>query len=96
MATLDKTSQTMNNRGMKKTKPLKSVAAVVRAFGGRKAMAEFCGVRVTAVYNWMDAEDFPSGWHYRLHVEAERRGYHIDPLVFMGKREGRPGKERAA
>jgi hypothetical protein len=66
------------------TEPLASVAAVVRAFGGTKAMAQFAGVGMPAVSKWISQGWIPPGWHWRFDCEARRLGFAIDPVVYRG------------
>jgi hypothetical protein len=61
---------------------------VVEAFGGTYKLAEWAGISPPGVSNWLADGEFPRGWHYRLHMEAIRRGFEIDPALF-GERPDR-------
>jgi hypothetical protein len=63
---------------------LDDVADVVKAFGGTKALAAFAGVGMSAVSKWIHQGWIPPGWHWRFDVEARRRGFAIDPVVYRG------------
>ncbi|NOU05335.1 MAG: hypothetical protein HOO99_04050 [Hyphomicrobiaceae bacterium] len=67
---------------MSNSKILTSIAEVVKAFGGTTGMAEWAGIGLPAVSNWIAKGQIPPGWHFRLDKEAQRRGYTIDPCVF--------------
>ena len=90
MARLDKTSRRMNNRRMSKARTLKTVSAIIQAFGppgckrtaAKKALAEWADVGISAVCNWETVNHIPEGWHYRMHLELERRGFKVDPAAF--------------
>jgi len=67
---------------MIKKQTLRSVEAVVEAFGGTKATADWADVGMSAVSNWIDREHIPPGWHYRMARALSELGYEIDPVVF--------------
>ena len=88
-------SRNMNMRGMSKRETIRTVADLVTAFGGNKAMGDWADVGETAVCNWKDANEIPRGYHLRLWFEAERRGLTVDPDLFgvaeyVGKKRQRP------
>ena len=60
----------------------RTIADVVDAFGGTKALATWTGTGESAISNWIARGEIPPGWHYRLHMEAIGRGFEIDPSVF--------------
>lgn len=62
--------------------PLINVAAVVDAFGGTKECADWCGVGMSAVSNWISWGYIPAGWHFRMDKYLEGRGYDLDPQLF--------------
>ena len=71
------------------TKRLQTVDQVIDAFGGaktqaanNKAVAIWLGLNTSAVCNWRERENIPSGWHLRFYLEAGKRGMHIAPNVF--------------
>lgn len=72
----------MNMRLMSKRETIRTVADLVTAFGGNKAMGDWADVGETAVCNWKDANEIPRGYHLRLWFEAERRGLTVDPDLF--------------
>lgn len=61
---------------------LESIQDVIDALGGPSALADMLDVTQQAVSMWKVRGEIPAGWHYRLHVEALRRGHQIDPAVF--------------
>lgn len=65
-----------------KRETLKTVDEVIDAFGGNTVLAEWLGIGDTAVSNWRERKSIPSGWHLRLYLEAEARGWFIDPKLF--------------
>ena len=82
------------------TKRLETVDAVIDALGeGRTAgannriVAAWLGLNASAVCNWRERESIPSGWHLRFYLEAQRRGFEIDPCVF-GLQSKAVGKSR--
>ena len=71
------------------TKRLQTVDQILDAFGGakrpadnNKAIASWLGLNTSAVCNWRERDNIPSGWHMRFYLEAEKRGMRIDPRVF--------------
>jgi hypothetical protein len=58
---------------------INTVTELVEAFGGNKAMGEWADVGETAVCNWKNANEISRGLHLRLWLEAERRGWSINP-----------------
>jgi len=72
---------------MKRT--LTTVKEIVAALGGTARTAEWAGVGMSAVSNWLADEDIPAGWHYRLHLELEARGFSIDPAAFGIRKDGK-------
>lgn len=69
---------------------LTSIADVVKAFGGTSGMAEWAGIGASAVSNWIDRDQIPPGWHFRMYRDAQSRGYEIDPAVFDDRLRPRP------
>lgn len=61
---------------------VRSVDALVAAFGGTKAMADWADVGMSAVSNWIAQGSIPRGYHLRLYLEAQRRGILIDPALW--------------
>lgn len=68
---------------------LATIAEVVSAFGGTKALADWAGVGESAISNWLARGEIPPGWHYRLHIEAGARGFEIDNRLFDAPRKPR-------
>lgn len=54
---------------------------LVDAIGG-ETIAEAFGLHLPEVLAWRDSGHIPVGWHYRLHVLADRRGLAINPALF--------------
>lgn len=61
---------------------LATIRDVVLAFGGPAELGQWCGINANAVSNWMGRGEIPPCWHLRLILEARRRGFEIDPVVF--------------
>ena len=80
------------------TKHLQTVDDVIDALGGHKtpaannkAVARWLGLNTSAVCNWRERRNIPSGWHLRFYLEAKERGMEIGAAVF-----GLPVKPSAA
>ena len=71
---------------------LTTIADVVKAFGGTSGMAEWAGIGASAVSNWIDRDQIPPGWHFRIYRDAAALGFGIDPSVFDDRL--RPRKAR--
>lgn len=67
---------------MRTNRKITSITGLVKAFGGTRELAGWAGIGMSAVSNWLDRDQIPPGWHYRLHIEALNRGFEIDPAVF--------------
>jgi hypothetical protein len=63
-------------------KTLRSVRDIVDALGGTKEAAKWAGLGMSAISNWLAADEIPTGWHYRVDVELKARGYRVDPRLF--------------
>ena len=70
-------------------KRLQTVDQVIDALGGcktpaanNKAVAQWLGLNTSAVCNWRERRNIPSGWHLRFYLEAGKRGMEIGPTVF--------------
>ena len=70
-------------------KRLQTVDQVIDAFGGaktaaanNKSVAAWLGLNTSAVCNWRERDNIPSGWHLRFYLEANKRGMEIEPCVF--------------
>ena len=63
-------------------KQLTTIDDIISAMGGPSELAELLDVTQQAVSMWKVRGEIPSGWHYRLHLEALRRGCVINPAVF--------------
>lgn len=70
----------------KSTRTLKSVAAVVKALGGPKAIAEWTGAGATSVSNWKTWGFIPPAWYYLFATKLAESGYEVDPWVFGFRR----------
>ena len=110
MRRLDKSSRGMNNRRTM-TKPLrvlKTIPQIIRAYGeihlaregvrlsGKRAMAEWADIGITAICNWETDNYIPQGWHYRIHLHLQANGYVLDPSALGVKSEQAVKKLRAA
>jgi hypothetical protein len=67
-----------------------SITALVAAFGGTAKLAELLDVGMSAVSNWKTADQVPPGWHLRLFIEANKRGFEIEPEFFGQPADLRP------
>lgn len=70
--------------------PLYTIESVIAALGGTKAAADWAGIGMSAVSNWVD-RGIPAGWHYRIDRELRDRGFEVHPSVFgyaVDQREG--------
>lgn len=63
---------------------------------GEHELAEFLGISVNAILNWRLRGYIPNGWHLRLYLEAQRRGWTIAPEVFDLQQEYPHGFSAAA
>jgi hypothetical protein len=63
-------------------KKLHTVNDVVKAIGGRKAVAELTGVTRKAVYVWVDQSAFPSKIYMVLKEALAKHGYEADVSLF--------------
>lgn len=83
-------------------KRLRTVDQILDAVGGakrpaenNKAIASWLGLNVSAVCNWRERNNIPSGWHMRFYLEAGKRGFEIDPRVFGVEEQGAaPAKKK--
>jgi hypothetical protein len=71
---------------MSKSPP--SVAEIVEALGGRRAVAKLCGVTYNAVANWCAWNAFPSRVHLVIYDECQKVGLDVPTRYFriMGER----------
>ena len=70
-------------------KRLETVDQVIDALGeartkgaNNRVVAEWLGLNPSAVCNWRERQNIPSGWHLRFYLEAQRRRMEIAPEVF--------------
>ncbi len=82
-------------------KRLQTVDQIIDAFGGtrksaanNKAVARWLGLNTSAICNWRERANIPSGWHLRFYLEASKRGMAIDPRVF-GIDDAAPAKKKS-
>lgn len=82
---------------MKRQIILRTVEAVVAAFGGTKETAEWAGLGESAISNWIARGFIPPGWHYRISEELKKQDMEVDPQVFGQKpmAQGRDPRKRA-
>lgn len=69
---------------------IRTVADVVKAFGGTKKTADWANTYASTVSNWLANDEIPNGWHYRIHLELTARGFSVSPKAF-GIRPARKG-----
>ena len=70
------------NYGHMRKRLLRTVADIVKAFGGTKKTAEWANTGMPTVSNWLANDEIPNGWHYRMFLELSGRGFEIDPAAF--------------
>lgn len=58
---------------MKNGHQIDTVSQFVKAFGGNKALAEWCDVVPSTICNWKEQDYIPPGWHLRLYLESQKR-----------------------
>ncbi len=63
-------------------KKIYTVNELVAAYGGTKAMAEWCGVGESCVSNWKADAQIPTGWHLRMFVYACDKAWILAPELF--------------
>ena len=88
--------------GFTMAKHLQTVDDVIDAFGGHKtaaannkAVAKWLGLNTSAVCNWRERRNIPSGWHLRFYLEAKERGMEIGATVFgLPVKPGPPVKKK--
>ena len=80
---------------MKRVMTLRTVEDVVAAFGGTAEMADWAGLGMSAISNWMARGFIPPGWHYRISAELKERGLDVAPQVF-GERDDRGAASRGS
>jgi hypothetical protein len=61
---------------------LTTVAEIVDAFGGTKAMAAWADVSQSAVSNWIARGWIPPDWYVAMSDELLRRGLEVTPETF--------------
>jgi hypothetical protein len=67
---------------------LKTVDAVIDAFGGTTATAVLFDVLPSAVSNWRALGRFPDRLHFRISREADRRELEVSDALFEPPRRG--------
>jgi hypothetical protein len=75
---------------------IETVEAVVAAFGGTKAMADWANVGMPAISNWLDRGYIPPGWGFQIVGELARRGFTIDHALFRNKAKSSSTERRVA
>ena len=63
-------------------KKLKTVASVLKAFGGEKQTAAWVGTDVKWVRNWKRWRYIPSPWYWLFAKHLRKLGYGVEPSVF--------------
>lgn len=74
---------------MKAAKILRTVSDVVDHFGGLRPTADWAGVGVSAVCNWVSRGYIPPGWHFRMSQHFADRNLILAGSVF-GQSDERP------
>lgn len=67
---------------MSSMKIIDTVAALVEAWGGTTALAEWADVPPSSVSNWKAQEAIPRGYHLSIYLEAKARGIPVSPKLF--------------
>lgn len=70
----------------KKISILHTAKDVVEAFGGTKETAEWAGIGMPAVSNWLADGWIPPGWYLSMSEKLRQRGFDVDPAVFRQMR----------
>jgi hypothetical protein len=63
-------------------KTIRTTAGLIAAMGGAAHLARWCGISLEMAGGYLH-HGIPTGWHFRLAHELERRGFAVD-----GKRLG--------
>ena len=63
-------------------KAIISVDHLVDALGGPTKVGEWLGINQSAVSMWKIRGEIPPGWHLRIYLEAEARGFSLSERVF--------------
>jgi hypothetical protein len=61
---------------------IETVTDLVRAFGGTGAMADWVGTTDACVSLWKNRGCLPGGYHLRVLLECQRRGFKVSPKLF--------------
>jgi hypothetical protein len=76
----------------RKSAELDTVADVIDAFGGLKAMRDLFGGGPSKFCNWKAAGGFPEKMHMRIYVAACERGLNVAPEL-IGMKRSEPQRE---
>ena len=71
-------------------KKIVTVDRLINALGGPTAVGKWLGIKQSAVSNWSLRGEIPPGWHLRLYMEAQKRGFRVDDELFGLEVVGRP------
>jgi hypothetical protein len=74
------------------TRELKTVAEVIEAFGGPRAMRDIFGGVLSRFYNFKATGKFPKRMHMEIYDEACDRGLNIAPEL-IGRKRREPQRE---
>ena len=80
---MSKAKQTRTTQRIKRRAPtLKTVAAVIKAFGGEAEIAAWTGQDRSWIRNYKRWGYISTGWHWRMMIRLAELGYEVDPQVF--------------
>jgi hypothetical protein len=71
----------------RKSAELETVADVIDAFGGLKAMCKIFGGGPSKFCNWKATGEFPEKMHMRIYREARKRGLNVADHLIGGEQE---------
>ena len=75
-------------------KRLTSVAAVIKAFGGRKNFAKIMQASPQSVDNWRRAKIFPANTYVMLQTEIYLAGFRSAPPQLWAMKQHRTARKR--
>ena len=68
-----------------------TISEAIKTLGGLEVVASDCSCRVAKVKEWIEHDQIPVGWHFRLYLRLTSMGYEPDLSgVFGMLRNGRP------
>lgn len=65
-----------------KGRTLKTVSALIAAFGGVRRLSNWSGENVSEIKRWQRWGFIPPCWQYRMTVDLENHEFDVHPSVF--------------